>query len=73
MDISEVRKRASCLGIDVGSKGKFELIREIQQREGYEPCYGSLKWGCRYSSDCCFAEDCLGKFKAKSSFTFEVR
>lgn len=71
MDIEEIKERAQQLGIYLDNKCKLELIHEIQRREGCTPCYGGLKFSCPYFS-CCWREDCLGTFSAKSLITFKV-
>lgn len=72
MKIEEIIGKAKLLGISPNNKDKLELIHEIQQKEGYEPCCGTFRINCKYASNCCFAENCLGEFVVKPIFIFEV-
>ncbi len=60
MNLTEVRKKATALGIKPDRIKKQELILEIQTREGSFPCFGTATNYCD-RMDCCFKEDCLNK------------
>lgn len=72
MKIEEIIEKARVLGINSKNKNKLELVHEIQQKEGYESCYSSLRRNCSYSFECCFAEDCLRESTVRPIFIFEV-
>ncbi len=60
MNLTEVKRRAGDLGIDVTSLKrlkKAEIIQSIQSAEGHTPCYGSRSDGCPHML-CCFMSDC---------------
>jgi hypothetical protein len=57
MKIQEIRKIAKPLGVDARiGRSKQDLIRDIQIREGYSPCFRT-KEACEY--DCLWKTDCL--------------
>lgn len=56
--MAEIVKKAEALGIAPGEMQKAELIRAIQQAEGYTACFGKSDGKCRHI-DCCFRPDCL--------------
>jgi len=59
MKISEVKKIALIRGVDVRpGSSKGDIIRDIQVREGYSPCFGT-KEAC--DEDCMWKSDCLGE------------
>jgi hypothetical protein len=59
MEIQEVRKIAMTWGVDAGEKrSKGDIIRDIQIREGYSPCF-ETKESC--NTDCMWKADCLRK------------
>jgi hypothetical protein len=59
MKIQEVRKIAGTWDVDAGAgRSKGDIIRDIQIREGYSPCFGT-KETC--DSDCMWKADCLRK------------
>ena len=58
MKISDIRNKAKALGIMPENMSKPELIRAIQMKEGYSPCYGNPGGRCMYV-ECCFRQDCL--------------
>ena len=58
MKVAQVKEKAKYLGITPGKMKKIEMIRAIQQAEGYKPCFGTSNGECPYT-DCCFMEDCL--------------
>ena len=58
MKITDVKKKATELGINPGKMKKADLIRAIQAKEGYTACFGKGTPSCPYL-DCCFREDCF--------------
>jgi len=59
MKIQEIRKIAKYWGIDTRvGRSKQELIRDIQVREGNEPCF-QTKTEC--GNDCLWKGDCVKK------------
>ena len=57
MNIKEVRSIAKPWGIDTRiGRSKLDIIREIQIKEGYSPCYGTQE-ACE--NDCLWKKDCL--------------
>jgi len=60
MKVSQIQLKAKVLGLDPGHMKKFELIRNIQAREGNEACFKSMRDYCD-QYDCCWREDCLSK------------
>lgn len=57
MNMQEIRKIAKKLDVDARvSRSKQSLIRDIQIREGYDPCFRT-KEDCE--NDCLWKEDCL--------------
>ena len=66
MKMQDVRTKAKELGIKSFGKTKAALIREIQEKEGNFPCYGTATDSCD-QLQCCFRSSCLeeGKPDAK--------
>jgi len=58
MKMDQIKRKASKLGIKPGKMSKTDLIRTIQQAEGFTPCFGTTNGQC-WQSDCCFMQDCL--------------
>lgn len=57
MKIQEIRKIAKPWGVDARiGRSKQDIIRDIQIREGYSPCFRT-KEACEY--DCLWKTDCL--------------
>jgi hypothetical protein len=57
MKIQEIRKIAKPWGVDARiGRSKKDIIRDIQIREGYSPCFRT-KEACEY--DCLWKIDCL--------------
>ena len=52
-----LKARAQELGINAGKLRKADLIHEIQQAEGFTPCYGTAAGQCD-NTPCCFITDC---------------
>lgn len=58
MKMQDVRKIARQWGIDAKiGRTKQDVIRDIQIKEGYSPCFGTRE-AC--DSDCLWKPDCLG-------------
>ena len=56
MKLQEIRVIAKSWGVDAGtSRTKQDIIRDIQIREGYSPCYRT-KETCE--NDCLWKKDC---------------
>lgn len=62
MNMATVKEKASALGMKPGKAKKDELIRQIQQAEGYNACFGNGTVDCPYT-ECCFRSDCIGGSK----------
>jgi len=59
MKIQEIRKIAKYWGIDTRvGRSKQELIRDIQIREGNEPCFQTRQ---ECENDCLWKVDCIKK------------
>ncbi len=57
MKMQEVRQIAKKWGVDIKvGRSKQDIIRDIQVKEGYLPCYRT-KGECEY--DCLWKTDCL--------------
>lgn len=57
MKIRDVREIARKWGVDARiGRSKQDIIRDIQTRENYEPCFRTRE-KCEY--DCLWKEDCL--------------
>ncbi len=57
MRVQEIRKIARNWDVDARvTRSKQDIIRDIQIREGYTPCFGT-KEECE--NDCLWKEDCL--------------
>lgn len=59
MKLDEVKKIAGQLGIKTGKLRKAELIQQIQQAEGNDPCYATGKSTTCGQEACLWREDCL--------------
>ncbi len=59
MKMQEVRSIAVSWGVDARiGRSKRDVIRDIQIREGYSPCFGTRE-SC--DNDCMWKADCLDK------------
>lgn len=58
MKLDEVKKIATAHGIKVGKLRKADLIQQIQQAEGNDPCYATGKSGVCGQEQCLWREDC---------------
>jgi hypothetical protein len=57
MKMQDIRKIAVTWGVDIRiGRSKKDIIRDIQIREGYSPCYAT-KEVCE--QDCLWKDDCL--------------
>jgi len=61
MKMDKIRKIAATWGVNVKSgRPKQDIIRDIQVKEGFSPCFGT-KVVCE--KDCLWKSDCIGKTK----------
>jgi hypothetical protein len=58
MKLNDVKKIAAELGIKAGKLRKAELIQQIQQAEGNDPCYATGKSASCGQEQCLWREDC---------------
>jgi len=59
MKIQEIREIAKTWGVNARiGRSKKDIIREIQVKEGYSPCFKTRE---TCESDCMWKADCLGK------------
>ncbi len=58
MKMDEVKKIATQLGIKTGKLRKADLIQQIQQTEGNDPCYATGKSQFCGQDECLWREDC---------------
>jgi len=59
MKMQELRKIAATWGVDVRAvRSRRDIIRDIQIREGYSPCFETRE---TCDNDCMWKDDCLGK------------
>ncbi len=56
--ISKLRKKATELGITPGKMNKADIIRSIQQAEGFQPCFATCQGEC-LQTVCLFHKDCI--------------
>jgi hypothetical protein len=57
MKMQEIREIAKKLGVNIKvGRSKNDIIRDIQVKEGYSPCYRT-KDACE--NDCLWKSDCL--------------
>ena len=56
MKMQEIRKIAAYWGVDAKiSRSKKDVIRDIQVKEGYSPCFGTRQTcenACLWKADC---------------------
>lgn len=58
MKMQEIRAIAKKWGVDIKvGRSKSDIIRDIQIKEGYSPCYRTQE---KCGSDCMWKHDCLG-------------
>jgi len=58
MTMKQLKQKARGLSINPGKTKKADLIRKIQQAEGFQPCFGNSNGQCD-QFDCCFRDDCM--------------
>ena len=58
MNITDVRTKATALGLGGLGRKKADLIRDIQRQEGNFPCFGTAESDCDQTA-CCWRDDCL--------------
>jgi hypothetical protein len=58
LKMNEIKQKAKTLGINPENMKKTDLIRAMQAKEGYTPCFGTSNGQCSQTS-CCFRSDCL--------------
>lgn len=68
MKLDDIKKKALDLGVNVGSLKKPELIRAIQEAEGFPPSFGNNDGSCPYTQ-CCWWDDCIAEYKNKKAPT----
>ena len=56
--MSKLRKKATKLGITPGKMNKVDIIRSIQQAEGFQPCFASCQGEC-LQTECLYHKDCI--------------
>ncbi len=78
MNMTEIKAKATSLGLPVGKMRKAELIRAIQTKEGNFPCFETAKEYCSQKA-CCWRDACLpskktikGWEKKKKTYTKKV-
>lgn len=57
MHMQMIKAIAKKMSIEPGSMNKMELIRSIQEKEGYLPCFKTNPPSCQ-QLDCCWRSDC---------------
>ncbi|MEJ2688377.1 MAG: SAP domain-containing protein [Deltaproteobacteria bacterium] len=63
MKIGEIQKKAKSMGISPARMKKIDLVRAIQQKEGYFACFQTGKLDCA-QSDCSWRSDCIPQGKS---------
>jgi hypothetical protein len=58
MELDWVNEKAEFLGVDTEGRDKIDVIHDIQQAEGNEPCFGNCDGQCDHC-DCCFYDACI--------------
>ena len=57
MKLNTIREIAEKMSIDPGKMNKKELIRTIQEKEGYTPCFKTEPPSCE-QFNCCWRDEC---------------
>ena len=57
MKMNNIKEIAKKLGVKPGAMNKQNLIRSIQEQEGYTACFNSEQISCD-QYDCCWRSDC---------------
>ena len=69
MNMTEVRKRAKALGLNLKTDDKKQMIRAIQAAEKNPQCYDTSRTSCP-ESNCCWMSDCMpSKFASTATTT----
>lgn len=50
-----------------------QKIRELQEKEGSQPCFKTNKLYCPYMETCCWGEICLHEFFPKVQHAFVIK
>jgi len=58
MKMVQVQQKAKAMGLPAFRMSKKDLIRSIQEREGYAACYQTGLARCD-QLDCCWRDDCM--------------
>jgi hypothetical protein len=58
MDLSSIKKIAEQKGVKAPSIDKTDLIRQIQQAEGYSACFATGRTECAQAT-CTWRPDCI--------------
>ena len=58
LKMNEIKQKAKGLGINPENMKKADLIRTMQVKEGYNPCFGKSNGQCSQTG-CCFRNNCL--------------
>lgn len=67
MKLQEIRAIAKQHQINSRGRSKGEMIREIQQKEGNFPCFGTAYQGMCEQLKCLWREDCLHAVATRGS------
>lgn len=57
MKMNHIREIAKKMGVNPGAMNKQNLIRSIQEKEGYTPCFNTEQAACD-QYDCYWRNDC---------------
>jgi hypothetical protein len=64
MKMVDIKQKAFVLGINSGRMNKSELVKAVQSREGYFPCFQMATDYCD-QYQCCWRADCLSGGRKK--------
>lgn len=67
MNVETVRQIARSRGIKVSKKKKADLIHDMQNAEGNQPCFGTDFVADCGQLQCLWREDCLKLYKKASA------
>ncbi|MBK9385187.1 MAG: hypothetical protein IPN34_10275 [Planctomycetes bacterium] len=65
------RTKAEELGVPHAGRSLSEVVRAIQQREGFETCFDTGRSLCAQEA-CCWRESCLGRALARHALELGV-
>lgn len=65
------RTKAENLGLAHHGRSLREVVRSIQEREGFEACFDSGRRTCPHTA-CCWRESCLGRAIAQRAFELNI-